>query len=279
LDGETLPPQIGFDVGDTKLQVPDSVEHYLPEEIKEFVYSFLQQFFQIYDSTDRQQLIAAYHEHATFSFSISKVEQGNPNTAFAGDVLSSSRNLLRIDMSKRTKLVKQGHLNVISYLKEFPLTEHKAESFSIDVPFQSNSMIVLVINGIYLEHHKNKNRMPRFFCRMFTIVPQAGGFVIINDQLMVGSATNQQKMKYEVKPDAQMNSVSSLGSSGSSSSTLNTMKDENKLIEAFALDTKMTAAFSRQCLEENNYDFNAAIEVFRQLNKMNMIPQEAFARR
>lgn len=200
----------------------------------------------------------------------------NPKAAFTGGVLGNSRNLMRIQMSGRSKLLKQGKVNIVAFLNEFPPSEHKSDSFLIDVPFHTNSMIILAVNGVYLENHDRIGyKMPRFFCRMFTIVPHNQGFVIINDQLMVGSATYQQKQKYEARAtDTAMPSVSSIGSVGGS--TVQATLDENRLIEQFARETKMTASFSRQCLEENQYNFNTALDVFYKLNKLGLIPKEAF---
>lgn len=50
---------------------------FIPEEIKVFANDFLGQFYTIFDSNDRQPLLAAYHDQATFSYSVFKGGPGD----------------------------------------------------------------------------------------------------------------------------------------------------------------------------------------------------------
>lgn len=166
----------------------------------------------------------------------------------------------------------QGQANIVAFLSEMPKTVHLPESFVVDVPFHSDALLIIVVNGVYHEVQNKGNKLVRFFCRTFTIVPQGGGFVIINDQLMAGNATSEQVTKFKAISGGDDPSTSTPTYNPGVSSVLN----QNKLIENFARETKMTAAFSRQCLEENNYDFNKALDCFYELNKRGAIPREAF---
>ena len=162
-------------------------------------------------------------------------------------------------MSAREKLLKQGRINIIAFLGSLPSTEHKSESFHIDVPFSTNALIIIVVNGVYIDKPKKGSKTTRSFCRSFTIIPQGDGFVITNDQLMVANSSYDQRQKFK--------------SSQPSQSSENT-----NVVDTFALRTGMTPGFAQQCLEENNYDINEAYKVFEQLNSRGLIPSDAFVR-
>merc|ERR1711874_829564 len=72
LDGKELPPIIGFEDDDaqTSSDCPPSVAKFVKNPGAEtVVLEFLQTYFKIYDSDKRQDLLAAYHDSATFSMS------------------------------------------------------------------------------------------------------------------------------------------------------------------------------------------------------------------
>lgn len=75
-----LPPQIGFDVGpEDENKIPQAKASFLCDvNGQDIVRQFLEQYFIIYDSADRQPLIQAYHEHALFSMTASY----NPNPVY-----------------------------------------------------------------------------------------------------------------------------------------------------------------------------------------------------
>jgi nuclear RNA export factor len=273
LDGEVLPPPIGFDIGQDKLEIPSTLGSNMAGDLHNFVFGFLEQYYNLFD-TNRQELVAAYHEHACFSFSISKADQGHKNAAFAPKVLNESRNLLRIPLTSRAKLIKQGKMNVVAFLSELPQTAHQPDSFLVDVPFHSEALAIIVVNGVYHEV-QSKQKLVRFFCRTFSLVPQGAGFVIINDQLLAGNATFEQVQKYKATGGGD---DTSMVSAATTNPGIRSALGENQLIENLARETRMTAAFARKCLEENNYDFNKALECFYELNKRGIIPDEAWAR-
>lgn len=68
-DGVELPKQIGFDIEDEQAaNVPTPKASFLSNAAgADIVRQFLEQYFIIYDSDNRQPLLEAYHEHSTFS--------------------------------------------------------------------------------------------------------------------------------------------------------------------------------------------------------------------
>lgn len=68
-DGAPLGPSIGFDVADDeKTNLPPWKQAFFCNHAgQELVAKFLEQYFAIYDSDNRQTLLEAYHENAMFS--------------------------------------------------------------------------------------------------------------------------------------------------------------------------------------------------------------------
>jgi nuclear RNA export factor len=66
-DGVDLSPPIVFDVSED-FQMPTSKGSFLcVEEGRTIVHQFLEQYYQLYDSGNRELLISAYHTNAMFS--------------------------------------------------------------------------------------------------------------------------------------------------------------------------------------------------------------------
>lgn len=70
-DEKDLPPQIGFDVDveEASKLPPAKASFFVNDAGIDIVRQFLQQYYMIYDSENRQPLLDAYHENATFSLS------------------------------------------------------------------------------------------------------------------------------------------------------------------------------------------------------------------
>ena len=265
LDGEDLPAAIGFDV-EVKTQVPPTQGSFIPEQVKEFAEQFLKHFYDIYDSDERQGLMAAYHDNACFSYSIIARGDANPKQGFAGDLIKESRNLMRVNNTDtRIKHLKRGKVNIIAALNSLPQTKHATESFVIDVPFSTTALVNIVINGLVVETWK-KQKALRSFTRSLSIIPFGGGFVIINDLLLLTNSSYDQRNKFS-------SIVKLIKEESSGTSTAN----RDQLVAKLRQQTGMNESFSRQCLEESNYDYARAVDMFTQLNGNGMIPPEAFS--
>jgi len=130
---------------------------------------------------------------------------------------------------------------------------------------------MIVLNGVYMEAVRRGPKQARFFCRTFTIVPQPPGFVIVNDLLMAGNSTFEQRRKYLPK-----------SGSAPSTSTDNIFAapvgdGHESIVASFAQQTGMTVGFARQCLQENAFDLNKSLTVFTELHQRGLIPPNAFA--
>lgn len=66
-DGAVLPAQIGFDVADSSNAPLPKASFLCETSGADIVRQFLEQYFAIFDSDNRQPLLDAYHESAMFS--------------------------------------------------------------------------------------------------------------------------------------------------------------------------------------------------------------------
>lgn len=232
------------------------------------MHGFLKAYYDLFDSENRQQLVAAYHDQASFSLSISRPPEAGHKGQFSADLVQESRNLMRVrEGPARTKLLKQGKISVVAALTALPDTQHIRESFMIDVPFFSEHIVVIVVNGVHMECSKRSKQM-RAFCRNLTIIPQGEGYVIANDMLMLTNASFEQRGKHrsalsEPDPLREERPAAALIS--------------DVLITRMRQQTGMNEKFSLQCLTECGFDFEKAIQMFTALNSKGGVPPEAFA--
>jgi nuclear RNA export factor len=81
-DGAELGPTIGFDVADdatSSIQLPSWKGLFLCNPAgSELVSKFLEQYFMLFDSDNRQALLEAYHEHAMFSITATNNQHYTP---------------------------------------------------------------------------------------------------------------------------------------------------------------------------------------------------------
>lgn len=130
-----MPPPIGFDL-DEEIPIPKAQQTFLcSQEGQNTVRQFLEQYFIIYDSDSRQPLLQAYHEHAMFSMTMAYPYGMTPkNSAWLNWYQTDNRNLHRVqDPERRNRLLRQGHLAVVSFLQEMPKTKHDVYSFTVDL--------------------------------------------------------------------------------------------------------------------------------------------------
>lgn len=77
-DGILLPPPILFDVADEVGKLPSTQRVFvINADAQKIAGQFMEQYFAIFDSDNRQPLLDAYHEQACFSMTVSLNGQGN----------------------------------------------------------------------------------------------------------------------------------------------------------------------------------------------------------
>jgi Nuclear transport factor 2 (NTF2) domain len=84
-----LPPTIGFDV-ESDIKLPVARASFLCDPNgAEIVRQFLEQYFLIFDSGNRQPLLDAYHEHAMFSMTANPTQHPVNQTRYVGGGITS----------------------------------------------------------------------------------------------------------------------------------------------------------------------------------------------
>uniref|UniRef100_A0A8C8HRJ9 Nuclear RNA export factor 1 n=1 Tax=Oncorhynchus tshawytscha TaxID=74940 RepID=A0A8C8HRJ9_ONCTS len=250
-DGQDLPPPIVFDVEVTPAALPPCKVIHTTNCL-----SFGAVYYSVYDSGDRQPLLDAYHDGATFSLSMFITMQ-NPSRCSLGDYHKDTRNLKKLkDPSTRFRLLKHTRLNVVAFLNELPKTHHDTASLNVDV----NTFTV--IEG------KSRDSV-RAFSRVFITVPAGGtSLCIVNDELFVRNATTEEIRRAFVAP----------APTPSSSPVPTLSAPQQEMLSAFSLKSGMNLEWSQKCLQDNEWDFNRAGQVFTDLkvNAHGKIPDVAF---
>uniref|UniRef100_A0A8C7FMR5 Nuclear RNA export factor 1a n=1 Tax=Oncorhynchus kisutch TaxID=8019 RepID=A0A8C7FMR5_ONCKI len=192
LDGHDLPPPIVFEVVSPTTTPPCKGSYFGSEEIKVLIMHFLQQYYSVYDSGNRQPLLDAYHDGASFSLSLPSSQ--NPNRCSLREYHKDSRNIKRLkDPSTRFRLLKHTRLNVVALLNELPKTQHDSASFNVDVNTYTTTLLSFTVSGMFKEVDGKSQDAVRAFSRVFIAVPAGiSGLCIVNDELFVRIATTEE---------------------------------------------------------------------------------------
>lgn len=270
LDGTDLPPPIVFDVaGDDGAKLPPTQRAFaVNNDARQVAATFLHQYFLIFDTDNRQPLLDAYDEQASFSLTISCTHD---NLNRFNKYLPHNRNLFRVnDRERRQKLLKQGRLPVVSFLSEIPKTKHFLNTFSMDLSLVTEVMMVVTITGIFQETETDKKPL-RYFSRTLIIVPQGSGYCIRNEQLHISDPTEAQKKQATAEISSADNSVR-VGVPNEPA------QQDAHLQMAMILSQQsgMNLEWSRKCLNEVEWNFEAALTAFKRFFQLGQVPPEAF---
>uniref|UniRef100_A0A8C9ZDC8 Nuclear RNA export factor 1 n=1 Tax=Sander lucioperca TaxID=283035 RepID=A0A8C9ZDC8_SANLU len=269
LDGHDLPPPIGFDVETPTTIPPCKGSCFGSDEIKVIILRFLQQYYSIYDSGDRQPLLDAYHDGASLSLTTPYSTQ-NPSRSSLGEYHKDTRNLKRIkDSTMRFRLLKHTRLNVVAFLNELPKTQHDIASFTVDVNTYTNTLLSFTVSGVFKEVAVDgKSRESTMaFSRVFITVPAGNsGVCIVNDQLFIRMATTEEIRRAFVAP----------APTPSSSPVPTLTAPQQEMLTAFSQKSGMNLEWSQKCLQDNEWDFTRAAQIFTQLKTDGKIPDVAF---
>ncbi|XP_054731276.1 nuclear RNA export factor 1 [Anastrepha obliqua] len=304
LDGQDLTPMIQFDVGEEAAVMPVAKASFLCDPNgTEIIRQFLEQYFLIFDSDNRQPLLDAYHDQAMLSLLVPPASQVGRLEKY----WRYNRSLLRqnTDDNTRLRLLRFGRLAVVSMLAELPKTKHYPRSFTVDLTLFTPKMIVFTVAGLFKDIDGDSEDL-RYFQRQYIIVPAGSGFCIRNEMVLITVATQSQvrffKKSIEPTATAQVNNEAAIQSSGLSSSLQSRLQinqpstsavaaatlqstqvgvDETtkiQMVQTLSAQSNMNIEWSKKCLEETNWDYNHAAFVFDKLHKENKIPPEAFVK-
>lgn len=282
LDGSELPPPITFDL-DTDVKLPDPQgSYFINDEIKTIIAPFIRDFFAVFDSDRRRDLMPAYHENAQFSLCWSRNPMFEKQVPFHsyGDGSRNLKKLQHLDQSKLAKKIHTGNLHIIAFLENLPGTTHDIHSFKVDVSLASPTLLSFVIHGVFKESDARSDKLIRAFSRSFVTVPFGNGMVIINDMLTLTNAGYDQT-KNAFKSGAPTPSSSPAPASVSVTlppdvTSPGLTPAQLQMVEKFVADSGMNKDFSLKCLQENEWNYERAGQIFTSLHREGKIPPEAF---
>nr|O88984.1 RecName: Full=Nuclear RNA export factor 1; AltName: Full=Tip-associated protein; AltName: Full=Tip-associating protein; AltName: Full=mRNA export factor TAP [Rattus norvegicus]AAC63367.1 tip associating protein [Rattus norvegicus] len=267
LDGHELPPPIAFDVEAPTMLPPCKGSYFGTENLKSLVLHFLQQYYAIYDSGDRQGLLDAYHDGACCSLSTPSNPQ-NPVRHNLAKYFNDSRNVKKIkDTTTRFRLLKHTRLNVVAFLNELPKTHHDVNSFVVDISAQTSTLLCFSVNGVFKEVDGKSRDSLRAFTRTFIAVPASNsGLCIVNDELFVRNASPEEIQRAFAMP----------APTPSSSPVPTLSQEQQDMLQAFSTQSGMNLEWSQKCLQDNNWDYTRSAQAFTHLKAKGEIPEVAF---
>ncbi|XP_012411329.1 nuclear RNA export factor 3-like [Trichechus manatus latirostris] len=189
LDDHKIPPPIIFGNEAYKKLPVCKGNVFGSETLKNLILQFLQQYYWIYDSGDRQGLLDAYHDEACFSLTILL----NPDDLVPSCLHKysmGSRNIRKLkDPVLRVQLLKHTKRDIVDFLSVLPKTQHDLSSFVVDMCVQTEKMLCFSVNGVFKEVEEVCQARVRAFTRIFIATPASNfSLCIVNDQLFVSDA-------------------------------------------------------------------------------------------
>nr|XP_012643383.1 nuclear RNA export factor 3 isoform X1 [Microcebus murinus] len=252
LDGQESPrPTLGGTEAHKKLPTSKG-SVFGSETLKNLVLQFLQQYYLIYDSGDRQSLLDAYHEEACFSLTI-PFNPEDPASSSLCEYFKESRNLKMLkDPYLQRQLLKHTKRDIVDTLSELPKTQHDLSSFLVDVWFQAERMLCFSVSGVFKEVEGKSQGCVRAFARIFITVPTSNSSLcIINDELFIRD-TGPQGI-WSAFPIPMITPYSS--------SVAALSQEQQKMVQAFSAQFGMNLEWSQKCLHDNQWDYIRAAEV------------------
>ncbi|VDO71791.1 unnamed protein product [Schistosoma curassoni] len=126
-------------------------------------------------------------------------------------------------------------------------------------------------------HEKSVRKVLRCFTRTMILIAPGGH--IVQDDYIVSNPTTSLCKKYitEMATRCKQDSQASNQQQNVLSSDLSAPEVKENMVIEFSRRTGMNIPFSRQCLEEYEWNANAALTAFETMNSAGKIPPEAFS--
>ncbi|XP_070320766.1 nuclear RNA export factor 2 isoform X2 [Odocoileus virginianus] len=267
LDGRELPSPVVID-SDTSCAIKPSKENYKESDIlKNMILQFLTQYYLIYDSGNRYDLLSTYHHKACFSLTI-PFHSEDPALSSLCAYFKDSRNMKTVkDPNLRVQQLKHTNGDIVHALCVLPKTQHDLSSFMVDMWFQTSTMLCFSVSGVFKEVEGGFQDCVRAFTRTFITTPaSSSSLCIVNDELFVMEASpkNTQSAFSIPVPIPPTSSVATFS------------KEQQQMVQAFSTQSGMNCQWSQKCLQDNEWNYTRAGQVFCMLKTEGKIPEEAF---
>ncbi|XP_054533104.1 nuclear RNA export factor 2 isoform X1 [Pan troglodytes] len=267
LDGRELPAPVIVDIDSSETMKPCKENFTGSETLKHLVLQFLQQYYSIYDSGDRQGLLGAYHDEACFSLAVPfDPKDSVPNSLCK--YFKDSRNMKTLkNPYLKGELLRRTKRDIVDSLSALPKTQHDLSSILVDVWCQTERMLCFSVNGVFKEVEGQSQGSVLAFTRTFIATPgSSSSLCIVNDELFVRDASPQETQSAFSIP------VSTL----SSSSEPSLSQEQQEMVQAFSAQSGMKLEWSQKCLQDNEWNYTRAGQAFTMLQTEGKIPAEAF---
>ena len=309
LDNEQLSEPIILGTETICGSIPTSKSSFLgPDNTSKIVLAFIENYYKVFDSGKRDDLIMGYDSNSFFSISVNTDSTVRRGPGFP-EYTKYSRNLVRCkDSSKRRSLLLSGRIDIVHQLRQLPQTQHNPESFIVDVMCASPNSIVFNVWGVFYESSAEQNRgVMRGFSRTFHIAINGDSILIKNDQLTLHQATESSSnapMRLQQRENDTPNTIivqssiipnllpvpvvptlpyhipppSNFGLTHTLPQTdiqVPIITPQEQLIQRLSQDTRLKPAWAQNCLEQNEWNYENALEAFRILQQQNNIPHDA----
>uniref|UniRef100_A0A4W2G0V1 Nuclear RNA export factor 2-like n=1 Tax=Bos indicus x Bos taurus TaxID=30522 RepID=A0A4W2G0V1_BOBOX len=204
-------------------------------------------YYLIYDSGNRYGLLSAYHHKACFSLTI-PFHSEDPGLSLCC-------------------VLKHTNSDIVRALCMLPKTQHDLSSFLVDMWFQTGTMLCFSVNGMFKEVEGGSQECVRAFTRTFIITPtSSSSLCIVNDELFV----------MEARPKNTQSAVSIPVPTPSTSSVATLSEEQQQMVQAFSTQSGMNCQWSQKCLQDNDWNYTRAGQVFCMFKTEGKIPEEAF---
>ncbi|XP_032125156.1 nuclear RNA export factor 3 isoform X1 [Sapajus apella] len=222
------------------------------EMLKNLVLQFLQQYYLIYDSGDRQGLLGAYHDEACFSLSIS-FNPGDSALSILFKYFKDNRNIKMLqDPYLRGQLLKHTKCDIVDFLSSLPKTQHDLSSFLVDMWYQTKWMLCFSVNGVFKEVEGQSQGSVLAFTRTFIATPGSNSSLcIVNDELFLRGASHQrtQSALFTLVPTPFSSFMPAFS------------QEQQQMAQGFSAQSGMNFQWSQKCLHNNQQDYSRAVPV------------------
>ncbi|XP_077890647.1 nuclear RNA export factor 2 isoform X7 [Ictidomys tridecemlineatus] len=261
LDGQEISTPVVIDPDAPKLIKPCKESYKGSETLKNLVLQFLQEYYLIYDYGDRQGLLSAYHDEACFSLTI-PFNPKDPAPNSLCKYFKYSRNMKKLkDSNMRRQLLKHTKHDIVDYLSVLPKTEHDFSCLMVDMWFQTETMLCFSVNGVFkegvlfavLEAEGKSQGCVHAFTRTFIAIPTNNSSIcIMNDELIVRNASRDEiQSSFSIPMPALF-----------STSMPTLSQEQQEMVKVFSTQSGMKLEWSQKCLEDNEWNYTRAGQVF-----------------
>ncbi|XP_014635122.1 PREDICTED: nuclear RNA export factor 3 [Ceratotherium simum simum] len=265
LDGQESRPPTNLGIESHKRLPTCKGSFFESDVLKSLVLHFLQQYYLIYDSGDRQGLVGAYHDKACFSLTISF----NPRDAAPSNLygyFKDNRNIKKLkDPYLRVQLLKHTKDDIVRSLCVLPKTQHDFSSFLVDMWLHTERMLCFSVNGVFKEVVGESQSSVHAFTRTFIAIPaNNSSLCIMNDQLFVRDTTRSETLSAFFIPVPKP----------TSSSVPTLSQEQQEMVQAFSTQSGMNLQWSQKCLHDSHWDYTRAAQILTLPKSQCKIPEE-----